>query len=47
MKIKIDYKFYTDGDYTLKNPEQFGCTTIKVSIGDDYYDYVGAVEFSS
>lgn len=47
MKIKIDYKFYTDGDYTLKNPEQFGCTTTKVSIGDDYYDYVGAVEFSS
>lgn len=45
MKIRVSYTFYTDGDYSLKEPERFGCTGQKVEIKDDYYDYVGKVEF--
>lgn len=26
MRIRVRYGFYTDGDYSLKNPENFGCT---------------------
>lgn len=26
MKIKIEYYFYTDGDYSLRNYNNFGCT---------------------
>lgn len=25
MKIRIRYELYTDGDYTLNYPEEFGC----------------------
>lgn len=26
MKINISYTLYTDGDYALRNAEEFGCT---------------------
>lgn len=29
MKIDIDYRLYTDGDYILREPEKFGCTEKK------------------
>ena len=48
MKINIIYSLYTDGDYSLKNPESFGCTGKDVKIDDDeYYDYIGSAEFAS
>lgn len=39
MKIVIIYTLYTDGDYRLDNPEEFGC------IKEDSYHYSGSVEF--
>lgn len=45
MKIIIKYQFYTDGDYTLENPDAFGCTGRNVKIGNLTYDFVGKKEF--
>ena len=47
MKIIIKYQFYTDGDYTLKNPDAFGCTGRHVKIGNWTYDFVGKKEFEN
>lgn len=44
--INIAYWLYTDGDYGLRNPEQFGCTGKDVMIGEDYYNFTGMVKFS-
>lgn len=40
MKIKINYTLYTDGDYNLKNAEEFGCVTNRHE-----YNYIGFMEF--
>lgn len=47
MKIRIIYTFYTDGDYSLRSPENFGCTGREVEIDDEYFDYVGAMDFEN
>lgn len=47
MKIRITYGFYTDGDFSLRDPEKFGCTGIDVEIEGDYYDYVGTITFEN
>ena len=41
MKIKIEYYFYTDGDYSLRNYNNFGCTGREIEIEDEYFDYIG------
>lgn len=41
MKINIEYGFYTDGDFTLKNPEKFGCVSKDITIEDYYFDFFG------
>ena len=43
MQINISYTLYADGDYSLRNAEELGCTN-----RDNYfecYDYVGSMEF--
>ena len=46
MKIKVLYKFCTDGDFSLRERDYFCCTGINVSVGEDeYYDYIGEKEF--
>lgn len=45
MKIRIDYTLYTDGDYSLRTPEQFGCTERDVAAEWESYDYVGEMLF--
>lgn len=45
MEIKITYMLCTDGDYTVRSPEKFGCTGREIEIGDDYFDYIGSVNF--
>lgn len=46
MQINISYTLYTDGDYSLRNAEDFGCTNRDVVVDDfEYYDYVGSMEF--
>ena len=45
MKIEINYTFYTDGDYSLTNPEKFGCIGRYVETDYGYFDYVGAMDF--
>lgn len=46
MQINISYILYTDGDYSLRNAEELGCTNRNVVVdADDYYDYVGSMEF--
>lgn len=45
--INIAYWLYTDGDYDLRNPDDFGCKAKDISIGDDYYNYVGTISFHS
>ena len=47
MKIKVSYQFYTDGDYTLRNPEEFGCVErgVKVKGYDRCADFVGEMIF--
>ena len=46
MKIKVSYQFYTDGDYTLRNPEEFGCVERGVKVkGDRCADFVGEMIF--
>ncbi|WP_302660029.1 hypothetical protein [uncultured Clostridium sp.] len=48
MKIEILYNLYTDGDYSLNNPEYFGCTGRNVKTEyDDFYDYVGSKSFEN
>ena len=45
MQINISYTLYTDGDYSLRNAEDFGCTNRDVVVDDfEYYDYVGVVK---
>lgn len=44
--ITVAYWLYTDGDYSLQNPHDFGCTGLDVMIGQDYYNYTGLVSFS-
>lgn len=41
MKIKILYAFYTDGDFSLTDPDNFGCTDREIVIEDEYFDYIG------
>lgn len=52
MKIKVSYQFCTDGDYSLDNPEEFGCTGKDVKLEDysddeydEYADFVGEMIF--
>ena len=46
MQINISYTLYTDGDYSLRNAEELGCTNRDVVVDDfEYYDYVGSMEF--
>ena len=46
MKIKVSYQFCTDGDYTLRNPEEFGCVERGVKVkGDRCADFVGEMVF--
>ena len=41
MKIRITYRLYTDGDYSLRNADKFGCTDKEVIIDDDEdYDFI-------
>ena len=48
MKIKIEYVFYTDGDYSLKNPEYFGRKAgEEVSSADMFCDYAGEMTFDA
>lgn len=47
MKIRIKYYFYTDGDYSLRNVENFGCTGREVEIEDEYFDYIGVTDFEN
>lgn len=51
MKIKISYRFYTDGDFSLINPEQFGCTgrnvPMEVGFMETFFDYIGSVTFEN
>lgn len=48
MKIEILYTLHTDGDYSLNNPEYFGCTNRNVKTEyDDFYDYVGSKSFEN
>lgn len=47
MRIRIDYSFYTDGDYGLRTPEKFGCSGREVKINDEYFDYVGMMTFEN
>ena len=45
MQINISYTLYTDGDYSLRNAEDFGCTNRDVVVDDfEYYDYVGSIK---
>ena len=53
MKIKVSYQFCTDGDYSLDNPEEFGCTGKDVKLEDysddeydEYADFVGELIFA-
>lgn len=39
MQIRISYEFCTDGDYSLRNQEEFGCTYVGVE------NYEGEIEF--
>ena len=34
MQINISYTLYTDGDYSLRNAEDFGCTNRDVVVDD-------------
>lgn len=47
MKIRVSYGFYTDGDYSLRNSEDFGCTAKEIEIEDEFFDYVGVMEFEN
>lgn len=47
MKIRVRYGFYTDGDYSLRNYEEFGCTGREVEMEDEYFDYVGVMDFEN
>ena len=47
MKIRILYTFYTDGDYSLKDPDNFSCTGREVTIEDEYFDYIGNRDFEN
>lgn len=47
MKIRIRYGFYTDGDYSLRNYDEFGCTGREVEIEDEYFDYLGVMDFEN
>lgn len=47
MKIRVRYGFYTDGDYSLRNYEEFGCTGREVEIEDEYFDYIGVMDFEN
>lgn len=47
MKIKIEYCFYTDGDYSLRNYNNFGCTGREIEIEDEYFDYIGVVNLDN
>jgi len=47
MKIKIEYYFYTDGDYSLRNYNNFGCTGREIEIEDEYFDYIGVVNLDN
>lgn len=40
MKIKITYFFYTDGDYSFRNLEKFGCEVM-----EDETIYTGEIAF--
>lgn len=48
MKIKIAYQLYADGDYSLRNREEFGCTGFETTVnGDEYFDYIGEMTFDN
>ena len=45
MKIRIRYELCTDGDYSLRNPESFSCIGREVEMQDNYFDYIGVMNF--
>lgn len=46
MRIEISYTLCTDGDYSLRNAEDLGCTNRDVVVNDfEHYDYVGSMKF--
>lgn len=47
MKIRVSYGLCTDGDYSLRNPKRFGCIQRDVEIEEDFFDYVGTMDFES
>lgn len=47
MKIIIKYSLYTDGDYSLMDYNDFGCTDREIEIDDEYFDYLGNAEFDN
>ena len=46
-KIKITYGFYTEGDYSLRNYENFACTGIDTEVNGEYYNYYGEKIFEN
>ena len=47
MKIRIIYGFCTDGDYSLKNSDDFGCVGREIEIDEEYFDYIGVMDFEN
>ena len=47
MKIRIRYELCTDGDYSLRNPESFSCIGREVEMQDNYFDYIGVMNFQN
>lgn len=46
MRIEISYTLCTDGDYSLRNAEEFGCISRKENNMENY-DYAGTVKFEN
>lgn len=45
MRIIIHYFLNTDGDFCLNTPDKFGCINKDIVIGNDFFDYVGTMNF--
>ena len=41
MIITFNYCLYTDGDFSLRNSEKFGCIGQDIETEEEYYDYIG------
>lgn len=47
MKIKVEYVFYTDGDYSLETPGYFGCKAEGLDSSDIFFDCAGEMTFEA